>query len=130
MERLKIKDRIHIAGMQNCVQRFFFASDFYVTATLHENHSLSLLEACAAHIPSIATKVGGNPETILDGRSGWLIPIQDSKALVDALRDAAGKNKAEIERMGMVAYKDARQKFLPAIVYKRMSDLYNSILDS
>lgn len=128
--RLKIKDHIHIAGMQNNVQRFYFASDFYVTATLHENHSLSLLEACAAHIPSIATMVGGNPETISDGRSGWLIPIQDSMALANALRDAAGKDISDIERMGAAAYEDGRHKFLPADVYQKMSDMYNSILDS
>ena len=79
------KAKIKFAGMQSNVQRFYMAADFFMQPSLHENHSISLLEACAAGIPSIATDCGGNSETIKNGETGIIIPVDDSKMLYKAI---------------------------------------------
>ncbi len=47
---------------------------------MYENASGALLEGLAAGIPCLASDVGGNPEIVEDGKSGWLVPAEDSDA--------------------------------------------------
>lgn len=79
--------KIKFAGMQSDVQRFYMASDFFLQPSLHENHSIALLEACASGIPSIATDCGGNSETIVNGETGIIIPVDDSDMLYKAIHE-------------------------------------------
>ncbi len=65
--------RTVFTGGQKSVKKFYMASDFFILPSLHENHSIALLEACAAGIPSIATDCGGNGEIICDRFSGRLV---------------------------------------------------------
>lgn len=81
----KYSIRTIFAGMQQEVSRYYKASDFFILPSLHENHSIALLEACAAKIPSVATDCGGNGEIIYDGFSGILVPIDDAERLSDAI---------------------------------------------
>lgn len=86
----KYSVRTIFAGLQHEVSRYYKASDFFILPSLHENHSIALLEACAAQIPSIATDCGGNGEIIYDGFSGILVPVDDaerlSRAIIEFLR--------------------------------------------
>lgn len=81
----KYSIRTIFAGMQQEVSRYYKASDFFILPSLHENHSIALLEACAAKIPSVATDCGGNGEIIYDGFSGILVPIDNAERLSDAI---------------------------------------------
>ena len=72
-------------GEQKDVYRYLFAGDFFIQPSLHENHSIALLEAAAAGIPMIATDVGGNAEIVKDGINGVLVPPRDAGKLRDAI---------------------------------------------
>lgn len=72
-------------GEQKDVYRYLFAGDFFIQPSLHENHSIALLEAAAAGIPMIATDVGGNAEIVRDGINGLLIPPKDVAKLQEAI---------------------------------------------
>jgi glycosyltransferase involved in cell wall biosynthesis len=52
---------------------------------LSEGFSNSLLEAMAASVPVVATRVGGNPEVVEDGVTGLLVPPRDPDALGQAI---------------------------------------------
>ncbi len=87
--------RTVFTGVQKDVKKFYMASDFFILPSLHENHSIALLESCAAQIPSIATDCGGNGEIIIDGFSGKLVPVDDSEAICSAIMafcDSAVRN--------------------------------------
>ena len=81
----QISNRIYFAGNQKEVVKYYDAGDFFILPSLHENHSISLLEACAAGLPCIATNCGGNTEIVKDGITGIVIPIQDKNALSVAI---------------------------------------------
>ncbi len=49
---------------------------------------MALLEASMASIPAIVTDVGGNPEVVIDGRTGWIVCSGDSEQLSGAIYDA------------------------------------------
>ena len=57
----------------------------FVLSSISEGISLTLLEAMARGLPIIATRVGGNPEVIVDGQTGWLVPAGDPDALAGAI---------------------------------------------
>ncbi|AHF08258.1 glycosyltransferase [Desulfitobacterium metallireducens] len=60
------------------------AMDLFILPSLSEGMGLVLLEAMQAHLPIVATRVGGIPEVIRDGQDGLLIPPADSCALAEA----------------------------------------------
>ena len=66
----------------------------FVLNSSYEGLPHIVLEAMAAGVPVIATAAGGTPETIDDGRTGRLIPVGDSAALEDALRQLLGDPQA------------------------------------
>ena len=57
----------------------------FVLPSLTEGISLTLLEAMARGLPTVATRVGGNPEVVVDGVTGFLVPARDPAALATAL---------------------------------------------
>lgn len=79
------KCKVIFTGSQTDVSRFYQASDFFILPSLHENHSISLLEACAAQLPSIATECGGNSETITNSINGIIVPVGNPHKLSEAI---------------------------------------------
>lgn len=120
--------KIHIVGPKRNVREYYLCSDVYATFTLHENHSLSILEACSAHLPSIVTETGGNSETIENEKSGWVIPIKSHQAIIDSIKKVSTINCEILSKMGEYAYSSGIAKFAPDIVYRRLSNLYSDIM--
>lgn len=77
--------RVHFLGYRDDVQHLLPAFDAYVSASRREALGLSLVEAAAASLPTVATAVGGVPEVVIDGVTGRLVPSEDPRALGDAI---------------------------------------------
>jgi len=71
----------------------------FVCPSIYEPFGLINLEAMACGTPVVASRVGGIPEVVVDGETGWLVPPGDEAALAQALRDALG-DPARARRMG------------------------------
>lgn len=123
------KGHIVIVGATPDVQKYYFASDVFINPSLHENHSNAILEACAAEIPSIVTNVGGNAETIIDGKTGWVIPSKKPEAIVESLRQVSAKNRQELEDIGLRARQYAESTFSKEIVYSKLARCYADVIN-
>ncbi|MFK8112789.1 MAG: glycosyltransferase family 4 protein [Rubripirellula sp.] len=82
---LGIADRIQFRGMQPSSE-FLPNSQLFLLITNWEGLPLSTLEGMRIGLPLIGTSVGGIPEQITDGESGYLVPRGDDHALADRLR--------------------------------------------
>jgi glycogen synthase len=71
----------------------------FVCPSIYEPFGLINLEAMACGTPVVATRVGGIPEVVVDGETGWLVPPGDEAALARALRGALA-DPALARRMG------------------------------
>jgi glycosyltransferase involved in cell wall biosynthesis len=79
--RLGITDRVVFAGYRERPERALAAMDVFALTSDSEGMPLAILEAWAAGKPVLATRVGGVPELVADGRTGVLFPAGDDAAL-------------------------------------------------
>ncbi len=79
--RLEIVKQVHFVGLSSENQFSLNAMDVVCSSSLSEGFSNSILEAMACAKPVVATKVGGNPEAVEEGVTGFLVPPCDCESL-------------------------------------------------
>jgi glycosyltransferase involved in cell wall biosynthesis len=99
--------------------------DCFVLPSLGEGISNTILEAMATELPVIATQVGGNPELVVDGVTGQLVPSNDLDALVAAMRRAV-RDRGWAREAG----KAGRQRVLAEFSLDAMVRRYQAIYDA
>jgi glycosyltransferase involved in cell wall biosynthesis len=102
------------------------ALDAYVLPSISEGISNSLLEAMATGLPVIATATGGNPEVVVDGESGILFPVGDSRGLAEKLMAL----RAEIDlrvRLGQGALRRVKEHFSIDSMVRNYAQMYESL---
>ena len=82
---LGIEERVHLLGLRSDVGRLLAAADVFVQPSRSEGLPLAVLEAMAAGLPVVATRVGGMAEAIVEGETGLQIEPGDPEALAGAL---------------------------------------------
>lgn len=96
---LGIESSVHFAGARSDVTRLLRGIDVFTLTSETECFSIALLEAMASGRPAVCTDVGGTPEIVAEGQSGYLVPFGDSQRLADRLVDVLSDPQAA-RRMG------------------------------
>jgi glycosyltransferase involved in cell wall biosynthesis len=107
---LGLSDRVHLYGERRDVRDVLANSDLFVLSSSSEGLPLSVLEAMAAGLPVIASRVGGIPELVVDGVTGILVPPGDESALGAALRRLVD-DSALRRRLGDAGHARAAERF-------------------
>ena len=93
LERSDYAGDVCYAGLQRDVTPFLRGADLLLSTSLYESFCLVALEAMACGVPVLATRVGGVPEVVTQGRTGLLFPLGDNaeavELAVDLLTDPA-----------------------------------------
>ncbi len=101
--------------------------DVFMLTSLYEGLSIALLEAMAAGLPVVATRVGGNPELIADGETGLLAPSRDVSALGHALNSLLA-DEPRRRAMGERARVRVERKFTEEQMVERVAALYAELM--
>lgn len=80
-EKVTIQDRIRFLGHREDVPRLLAAMDVFVLPSEFEGMPNAVMEAMNAGLPVVATNIPGNDELVVDGETGFLVPVGDTKAL-------------------------------------------------
>ncbi len=80
-----LQDMIHFLGERRDIPARLARASMFILPSLTEGVSLTLLEAMARGLPVVATRVGGNLEVVVDGKTGILVPPRDPAALAAAM---------------------------------------------
>ncbi len=86
---LGVADRVRFLGARTDVRRLLPGFDVFVNSSTYEGVSLTIIEAMAAGLPVVATRVGGTPEVVQDGANGRLVPAGGTEAMAVALQRLA-----------------------------------------
>lgn len=78
---LGMQEHVIFAGFRTDIKRILPNLDLVVHPAIREGLGVSLLQAAAAGLPIVATAVGGIPEIVIDGSTGFLVPPADSAAI-------------------------------------------------
>lgn len=82
---LGLDDLVWLPGARNDVPEILRGFDIYAISSIAEGTPGSVLEGMASGLPAVGTRVGGVPEVIADGSTGFVVPPRDPAALADAL---------------------------------------------
>jgi glycosyltransferase involved in cell wall biosynthesis len=97
--------------------------------SLEDNCPMVVLEAMAAGVPVVAAKVGGVPDLIEDGRTGFFCDPHDSGSMSGAIERALANPARTVEIAGL-AKLQARERFHPRVIARRHVEIYREILES
>jgi glycosyltransferase involved in cell wall biosynthesis len=127
--RLGLDKRVHFLGLRQDIPRILALLDIFVLPSLSEGLSMAILEAMIAGKPVVATGVGGNPELVLDGETGFLVPPRDSQALAASVA-ALLMNRQQAVQFGEQGKRRAEGQFSLGTMVKTYQTLYDECLRS
>src|SRR5262245_20852010 len=121
-EALGIRHRIHLLGYRDDVGEWLRTMDVFTMPSHSEGLPLSLLEAMAAGVPPVVTQVGGMPEVVQQGETGFIVPPGDVAALADRISFLLG-NPTFATKIGAAA----RHRILDQFTVDRMAAEYRAV---
>jgi glycosyltransferase involved in cell wall biosynthesis len=118
--------RARLPGFVENLAEFFAGLDLYIMPSRSESWGLAALHAMAYGLPVVASSVGGLPEIVEAGATGWLITPGEPAALAEAIA-AAASDPARLRRFSANARRRARQFSVEQTV-ARVEALYYRVL--
>jgi glycosyltransferase involved in cell wall biosynthesis len=125
VQDLGIEERVHFLGHWERVPLLLRSLDVFVLASKFEPFGVALLEAKAAGVAIVATRVNEIPEIIDDGDSGLLTPAKDPEKLAECFLKLAEDTSLRAE-LGEHARTDARERHSLESVVRAYQSLYQS----
>jgi len=120
------KARVSLLGTTERIPELLNAMDIYLLPSISEGISNSLLEAMSCELPVIATERGGNPEVVVDGKSGLLFPAGDTAKLAEQLLLLEGSPEMRAQ-LAKQAVSRVRQEFSIDSMVRNYARLYESL---
>jgi L-malate glycosyltransferase len=119
VEQAGMSDRIQMIGFREDARKLIQGMDLFVLSSFSEGTSMALLEAIAAGVPVVVTNVGGNPEVVANGYTGWVVPSDSADDLTAAILEAL-KDVSKRQQFATAG----RRRFEERFTFDRMIDGY------
>ena len=125
---LGVADKCSFVGKQPKIVDYLSAADVLLLPSEQESFGLAALEAMACEVPVIASRVGGIPEVVTDGETGFLSEVGDvAKMAEDAARLVADEKLRR--EMGSKARESAISRYRTDIVIPQYIEFYEQVLN-
>ena len=125
--RLNLKEDILFLGKQKNISDLLAISDLKLLMSEKESFGLVLLEAMSCGVPCIGTNVGGIPEVIRDGETGFLVDVQDTKTAAKLAVELLMDEEKE-EQFRTNALQHVQEHFHSDKIVKQYEDLYENLI--
>jgi glycosyltransferase involved in cell wall biosynthesis len=124
---LGVANRVELAGWSEEPRRYLPGFDAFVLPSRQEGFPLAVVEAMLASVPVVAADVGSVGEAVLDGETGYLVPVEDPAALAERLRHLLSDRELA-QRLGRSGRERARAHFTAEAMARSFERLYREIL--
>lgn len=102
------------------------AADILILPSYSEGLPNVVMEALSCGTPAIVTDVGGCPEVVKDGETGFVVPVGDVEALINKIEYLV-ENEDLRERMGKLGREDMIERYEQEKVISKLKDVYESL---
>ena len=128
-EKIGVKDNLIFTGYypDKKLPKLYQAADVFAFSTFYEHHPFAVLEALSTGLPVVTTSVGGIPETIENGKNGFLVEPFNPKQFADRILYLL-EHPTEASEMGSLARKTILERFDWRIVVKDVLKVYDEAL--
>lgn len=127
-DSLGIRERLHLLGRRSDMPEVLSALDVFVLPSESEGMSNAILEAMAMQLPVVVTAVGGAPEQVEEGRSGFLVRYPDSAAMAERVIALLGQSRLR-ERIGAAARERVVSRYSATSMVRQIEELYAKLLN-
>jgi glycosyltransferase involved in cell wall biosynthesis len=119
--------RLHNADVTDRPQEYFAAADVFCLPSYREGFGTTILEAAAAGVPTIGSRIYGITDAIVEGETGLLFDAGNTRQLAQSLRTLGGDASLRA-CMGAKARERAVRDFSSAVVTSALLELYGQLL--
>lgn len=125
VESLKLENRVSFLGYVNHKElpQLLKASDIFIRSSLSEGFGNSFVEAMAAGLPVIATRVGGIADFLIDGETGFVCKPEDPESIKEAIERII-KNPETVREVKENAFRMVTEKYDWEIVASQMKEVF------
>lgn len=127
-EQLGIASQVKFLGVRHDIPALLSAADGLVLSSAWEGMPNVVMEALAAAVPVVATRVGGVPELVESGKSGFLAPPRNSAALSQAMRQLMSLSHEAQEQMGRYGRDHVAAQYGMRAMANRWIGLFDELL--
>lgn len=127
VHELGLSEHVCLPGFTNKASYYLKQIDLLVISSLTEGSPIILLEAMKNKVPVIATNVGEIPHVLDQGRCGYLIPVADTDALIDAISEVK-RNKLNCDIKVKAAYERVVHHYSSKYMADRYTNMYKNII--
>jgi len=127
IEQADLQNYFFILGEREDVPNILKIFDVFVRSSIHEGLGRALTEALYVGLPCVATDICGTKEIVIDGETGYLVPVKDPKAMTEKII-FLHKNPDIAKRIGEVARKKVEKLFDANKMVKNIEDYYLELL--
>jgi N-acetyl-alpha-D-glucosaminyl L-malate synthase BshA len=128
VERLGVKDDVSFLGTQDNILPILSAADLFLLPSSKESFGLGALEAMACNVPVVATQIGGLPEVVVHGETGYLAPMGDVDALSKYALDILSDDN-KIRTMGEASRRRTEDMFSSERIVPQYEAFYKEVLN-
>lgn len=127
---LGLNDRIFFQGMvdHSLIWDYLQRAKVFVLPSISEGCPRVLMEAMVCGLPIVATEVGGNPEVVVNGVNGFLVPPRDEEALAAAIKLVLKDN--DLQKRISKENKEKAKKYSMQIIGERIYNYLKMMVDS
>jgi len=125
-KRLKVEGSVIFTGALPRIEGILKTFSVFVLCSKSESFGISILEAMKAHVPVIATQVGGIPEIIIHNHNGILVEPGDSKRLAAAIMKLL--NDKKLQRKLVIGGDETLHKFTLTTMVRETEKLYKQLV--
>lgn len=128
VKELSLEEFILLPGYVSAPSIWYSQADIYFQPSLRESHGIAVLEAMSYALPCVVSDVGGLPESVVAGETGFICPPADSSGFAERIKELLG-DAALCEQFGAAGRQRVEEYFSEEIQEKKIKSLYDCLLN-
>lgn len=122
----RLENHVTMTGWVERPSGVYNIMDVFLLTSFSEGTAMTLLEAMSASLPCIVTDVGGNPEIVENGKTGFVIPNDDQIALRDRIEQFVNDQQLG-KQMGLSGRQCFEERFTVSLMTRNYERLYDTV---